>query len=415
MNHRSIAAAALLSLGATQALAQEAGPTLSYKANEGTSIQSADQNYKITLGGRLQAQYEYLSADLGSAGGATKDTSSFRVRRAYLTAKGNLISKALTFNITGDWKDPSLVDGWLSYKVMDELQITGGQFVVPFARQEINSSAGLQLVERSPVVIYYRPSYDDGAKVSGKIAGGLLAYDLGAFNGLGANTRRKTPNTAYAARAVVNPLGELPYGEGDIDGNSKPLVALGGSYFMNRVAFTSSGTPAAAAYEANAADYLAGFAKPMLLAGSADVVDIGMLGVDLAGKWAGLYVQAEYFMGTATAKNLTNAAAGAFGAAGAKRKLESSGYYAQAGYMVLPQKLEVVARYGAYDPNTNSVAKHDQKTEIAGGLNYYLAKHGFKIQLEVASLGSEAPKAGSPTDFEKRNDLRTRLQAQVLY
>lgn len=411
MNHRSFAAAVLLSLGATQALAQEAGPTLSYKANDGITVLSADQNYKITLGGRLQAQYEYLSADLGSAGGATKDTSSFRVRRAYLGVKGNLVSKELTFNVTGDWKDPSLVDGWMNYKVMNELQVMGGQHVVPFARQEINSSAGLQLVERSPVVIHYRPSYDVGAKVWGKVAGGLLNYDLGAYNGLGANRRRSTPNIAFAARAVVNPLGELPYGEGDIDGNSKPLVALGGSYFMNRVAFSG----ATAAYETNSADYLSGFGKPMLLNGSADVVDFGLIGADLAAKWMGLYLQGEYFMGTATAKHLTNAAAGAFGAAGAKRKLESSGFYAQAGYMVLPQKLEVVARYGSYDPNTSSAAKHDEKTEIAGGLNYYFAKHGFKIQLEVASLGSEAPKAGSTTDFEKRNDLRTRLQTQVLF
>jgi len=415
VNHRSIAGAALLSLGLSlggaEAVAQEAGPSLGYKANEGISVQSADQNYKITLNGRLQAQYEYLSADLGSAGGATKDTSSFRVRRAYLTVKGNLVSKDLTFNITGDWKDPSLVDGWLNYKVMSELQVMGGQQVVPFARQEINSSAGLQLVERSPVVIHYRPSYDVGAKVWGKVAGGLFAYDLGAFNGLGANRRRSTPNTALAARAVVNPLGELPYGEGDLDGKSPLLVALGGSYFMNRVAFSG----ATAAYETNSSDYLSGFGKPMLLNGSADVVDFGLIGADLAAKWMGLYLQGEYFMGTATAKNLVNATAGAFGGAGAKRKLESSGYYAQAGYMVLPQKLEVVARYGSYDPNTNSAAKHDAKTEIAGGLNYFFAKHGFKIQLEVASLGSEALKAGSTTDYEKRNDLRTRLQAQVLY
>lgn len=417
----------------TDAEAQEAAqPVVSYKPADGFTLMTPDQNWKLTLGGRIQANYAYTGVENQKERvGVSQDVSSFRIRRGYMWLKGNAFTKDVTYKLQVDFASSfPLLDAWLNYKLMDEVQVEAGQDIVPFARQELNSSATLQFIERSIVVDYYKPSYDTGVMVWGKLANGLAYYNLGAFNGQGANQLRTTPNTALNVRAVVNPLGDFSNTETDVDFTQNPLLSVGTSYFMNKVAYGAN------ADALTGSNYQKNFLKPLAgvpgVDGSTppvtlvqDTVAVGLWEVDAAFRWMGLYVQAEYFMGSAQAAKTVNTADGALGNKDAKVKLKSSGYYAQAGYTVLPKTLELAVRYGAYDPNTssfttatNTATKHDKRTEISGAVNYYLYKHGLKLQAELSSQGREEKSlavGAAATDYKKLNNLIGRVQAQVIF
>jgi phosphate-selective porin OprO/OprP len=363
-------------------------PKESYKAGDGFSFMSSDERAKLTLGGRLQVQYEDYQPD-DEHGDSSARHDSFRIRRMYAWMKGYVLSKDLTYKVQVDFKDPALLDAWFNYRLMDEVQIEAGQDVVPFARQEINSSAALQFVERSPTEIYYRPSYDAGAMVWGKIAKGFLTYNLGLFNGTGQNVRRSTADNAVNLRLVVSPLGEVPYAESDVDGTEHPQFAIGSSVYYDRFHTDASGK----VKDKNALDYVSGFLGNGVSGAVGDRLDVTLAEADGVFRWNGIYAQSEYFL--AQAKGLHTG-----------KKLRSAGWYAQGGYMVMPHTLELAARYGQYDPNTSGSAKKDNVSETAGALDYYFAKNVCKLQLEVASLYNEAKKA---------RDLRSRVQAQVMF
>ncbi len=360
----------------------------SYKMGDGFTFLSGDEKFKLTLGGRLQVQYEDYQPDKDH-GDPTLRHDSFRLRRVYTWLKGYALTKDLTYKLQVDFKDPAILDAWLNYRIVDELQLEAGQDVVPFARQEINSSAALQFVERSPTEIYYRPSYDAGAMVWGKLAKGLATYNVGLFNGTGQNVRRSTADNAVNVRVVLNPFGEIPYAESDIESTEHPQVALGASGYLNRLHADDAGK----VKDKNADDYVAGFLGKGVPGAANDRLDITLAEADLAFRWIGIYAQAEYFL--AQAKGHYTG-----------KELKSSGWYAQAGYMVVAHQLELAGRYSLYDPNTSSAATKDKVSETAGGLNLYFATQACKAQLEVASLYSEATKA---------RDLRSRVQVQLIF
>jgi phosphate-selective porin OprO and OprP len=78
----------------------------------------------------------------------------------------------------------------------------------------------------------------------------------------------------------------------------------------------------------------------------------------------------------------------------------------QAGYFIIPNNLEVAARYGYIDPNRS--VSNDLRSEVAGAVSYYFNKHNLKLQADVRNLHRQA--AGGTTD-----DMQYRLQAQIIF
>jgi phosphate-selective porin OprO/OprP len=419
----------------TEQEAKDAQKLVTYKPGAGFSLFSGDE-FSLTLGGRIQAQYEYFAKDMKNLGGgaqtanggigpgATQDTSSFRVRRGYLWFRGYAFTKDLTYMAMPDVAVPNVADIWVNYKFMDEAQLTAGQFILPFTRQEINSSGTLQFIDRSIVTDFYKPSYDLGAMAWGKIMNGMVNWNVSASNGTGQNTRRTgSPNNAYTVRLAVNPLGDFAYTESDVDYSPNPLVSVAGSFYANKLLTTndvaavnavdiagktvviSKAVAGGLLKEANAANFATGFLGKGVGGAVNDVLDFNMFEVDAAFKWMGIAVQGEYIDAKAKGKATS-------------KELKSNGFYVQGGYTVLPKTLELVARYSALDPNTDSAVTHDKRTEIAGGVNYYFAKHAWKVQASVYSIKNEAGvvvNAADPTKNIATTDLRMQLQAQLIF
>ncbi len=123
-------------------------------------------------------------------------------------------------------------------------------------------------------------------------------------------------------------------------------------------------------------------------------MDVGTYGFDAAFKWRGLSVQGEYFGGKGEGQNLG-------------RTVHARGYYGQAGYFLLPKKLEVAARYSSVDPNRDK--SQDLQVEVTGAVSYYFEGHNFKLQGDYTNIHTQL--AGK----QATDDKQLRVQAQLAF
>jgi phosphate-selective porin len=181
----------------------------------------------------------------------------------------------------------------------------------------------------------------------------------------------------------------------------KPLVSIGANYFYNVVNKTGAAldvtipnyAATASATSPGSGGWLGrNFGKAGFAAAN-DKLDVNSYGGDLAFKWMGLSFQSEYLLGQAESK--TNG-----------HLLRAQGYYTQAGYTVIPKKLEVAFRYSYLDPDRD--VKNNIVAETIGAVSYYFNKHNLKLQGDVANIHDQA--AGVLKD-----DKQYRVQAQIIF
>lgn len=374
-----------------------------YKLGKGFVFTSPDQKFQLQLGGQIQAQYELDDYELASK----QDVSQFNLRRVKTLLSGYAFSKDLTYKATYNWanvvKDntKAMEEVNIKYRAADELQVMLGQEKIQFSRQWITSNTAQQFVDGSFVRNAFMQGYDTGINLHGDLWKKLVTYDAGFFGGAGQNTKNKTDDNAYNFRVVVNPLGDMKYGEGDLDYSEKPLVSLGSSYYLNTLKKTVSGTgaTATAAIDNNNSNFVTdtngwlGTAVKGKYFGTAaaEKIEVDSWQADLACKWLGASLQGEYFWGRAEGE-----------ASG--KQLFAQGAYLQTGYFVIPKRLELAVRYAWMDPNRDLA--NDAISEIQGGVNYFLYGNSLKVQGDVGNRH---------TYKNKSDDLVARAQLQLLF
>ncbi len=377
-----------------------ARPT-AYQLGKGFTFTSPDGRFQLSLGGRGQFQYQYLDRD--DVNGPAQDVSVFKIRRFKVYMGGYAFTKDVTYRVQVDLAKSGtaqmLDDAWINYRFVDEGQLQAGQFKMPFARGELTSDGQLQFVDRANAVDAFKPSYDIGVMAQGRVAGGKLLYSGGIFNGTGQSGTRTNNSGAWAARLVVNPFGEMKYSEADLENTPTPLLSLGANYFANTLKRNSNSTfldtTSSTPPYAGTSGWLGKVASTTAVFDNTEKVDIGTYGFDMGFKWLGLSVQGEYFGGKAEGK--TNGPT-----------VHSRGYYAQAGYFLLPKRLEVAARYSCVDPNRDRI--NDLQVEVTGGVSYYFQGHNLKVQSDYTNIHIQQLPPRQPTD-----DKQMRVQAQLAF
>jgi phosphate-selective porin OprO and OprP len=127
------------------------------------------------------------------------------VRRARLELTGRAF-RWIDFKIEADLTEGvSLKDAYLDLRFLPELRLRGGQFKVPFSREELTSSRFIDFVERS-IINELSPAYDAGVMLHGELFGGVVAYNLGAFNGSGEDTADTNDGKDVTGRVVLAPF-----------------------------------------------------------------------------------------------------------------------------------------------------------------------------------------------------------------
>ena len=94
--------------------------------------------------------------------------------------------------------------------------------------------------------------------------------------------------------------------------------------------------------------------------------------------------------------------------------VRSQGYYAQAGYGIIPKKLEAAFRYSYLDPNRDK--SNDLQTEVIGALSYYFNNHNLKLQADIGNIHTQGAKTEPVTGLKKAtDDLQYRLQVALTF
>lgn len=386
---------------------QSTGGQVSYKLGEGFTFTSADKKYQGSIGGLMQLLYMYTDLDdaNNTAVKTVQDSSKFQMNRVKLFFNGYALTPDLTYKLQLNITQSNILstgktieEAYLNYRFIDEAQLRFGQDKVSFARQFIISSAAQQFVDLSHVTTAFAPGYDFGLQLYGKFANGLITYNTGVFGGKGQGTVNGGNDHAIAARLAVNPLGEVKYVEADIDYSEKPLVSFGANYFGDTVKTTD--TTNLNIFSSNG---WVGIGSSLMPAGGkfavGEKLNINELGFDGVFKWRGFSAQGEYFVGQADGQSSHNT-------------LRAQGFYAQAGYFLIPRQLEVAARYAYLDPNRD-VAR-DHWVESTGAVSWYINKHNLKIQADYTDIHKQAALAFN-SGPNSTDDKRVRLQAQIVF
>ena len=171
------------------------------------------------ISGFVQGMYQ---ADLDEAGTLTSNT--LRMRRVRMSVDGTLF-KGLTYKIQGDFtRKPMLVDAYVKYKVCDAFAIQLGQFKTPFTIESPINPVNLEIFDYGESV-QKLGGYSDvcgvgslgrdlGLMFSGSlfpikgdegIKYHVVDYDLGIFNGNGANELDNNNWKDVVGRLYVHP------------------------------------------------------------------------------------------------------------------------------------------------------------------------------------------------------------------
>lgn len=231
-----------------------------------------------------------------------------------------------------------------------------GQFKVPLGRQRLTSSGSQQFVDRSGVSREFAPGRDIGVQVHGLLASDRVEYRAGVFNGAGQNNWSRDRGLRYAGRVMVQPFGEVDYSESDLEFAETPRLAV-----------------AANVESSDRRD-------------NAEGVRQVVLGGDVDFRYRGLSLLSEVFF--LTLRDETDAP-------------QSHGFVLQGGYLIVPQRLEVAGRFGAWRP-FGGAASYQRERGVAIG--YYMNGHNLKLQTDVRQLSGVGRDASA-------NEVRVQLQA----
>jgi hypothetical protein len=280
--------------------------------------------------------------------------STFRLRRAEMVFKGELVPKlagflvridpakllsARSIPVTGEAPAPTapgavsvlqpggtdgsiLQDAWVSF-LSDYANVTIGQFKIPVSLEALQSSAALLFPERSPVTRAFGDRRELGIKVEKKI-GDYFYYYAGLFNGSNINRLDTDREKDAGLRLELYPIPGLTIG------------ALG---------YTTIGER------------------------DASVVD--RLEADLRLELAGLILQGEYIHGWDGAPNATTG-----------DRLEGHGAYGAVAY-TFAERFQPAFRIGFVDTNVDN-DDAGRSNLVEGCLNYLLRGNEVKVSLSVA-------------------------------
>lgn len=352
-----------------------------YKIGKGFYLESLDEKFKLYINNRLQVRYTYDDAE------GEKNTSSFRIRRHKVKFTGHAFTKRLTYKVQWNLPDKDgrglLEDAYANFKFTDFFQMRGGQYKVPYNREELISSGKQQFVDRSIASEEFNLDRDIGVMFHAKPMKGLFEYNLAVMTGAGKNQKKNTNDAMlWTARFAVNTLGKFnAYSESDLEYEENPKLALGAAFA------TDDGSKM--------------FVRDSVRTFNRDANTRQVTG-DLLFKWRGFS-----FLGAGFWREI-NTHAGESGFS--RRGTNANGYTLQAGYFVptplLQKHLEFAGRYSQFDPDTR--ARKDTEREWGGGVNWFFKGHNNKLQADVVKLINER-------SLDDKDDLEFRIQYQLVF
>lgn len=350
-------------------LADGDGTTGGY--DKGFMLRSADGNFGLVFSGYTQLRYLAVFRDdgrgnaaTGAAGNDNSFENGFENRRTRLKFAGNIVNPDLTFVVQGEFSDSAnggnffLRDAILMYQLGDGWCIRGGQYKLPFLREEYMDDTKRLAVEGSQATAAFNQGRSQAIELGFRKENYRVLMDFS--DGL------NTLNTDFATAAgAPNPI-ESDYAfTGRVDWSPDGKV----SDFDE---FTSQ-QDAPWAFNLGGAVHVQGSSNTRGPGGQADTTLLGYT-ADAMLKGGGWSLFAQFMGMSARRPNVPPPIAAA--------STDDYGLVLQAGYRFLKDD-EAFGRYGAvlYDSDRGFV--DDRQDFVAFGWNHYFAGHAAKLTVDV--------------------------------
>lgn len=348
---------------------EELRRTLGIEGRAGqTVVKPAGKEPTLQIGGLLQVQAE--TGDKGDARYAD-DNDRIYLRRARLNASGRFLEELdfrLEVELSGTLASTSalraqLTDGYITWNRFPFLYVRAGQLKTPFGYEQLYADPRLLTEERTLVNDRLTLGRQVGVQLAGDLLERRISYAVGVFGGNGVNSSFND-NSRFL---TVGRVSGTPW-QGRLAGRDATVTA-GVDAFSTRdlnlaqaSEFGLDSTPATPAADGLFTGEREGF------------------GVDVQLQWGGLEIWAELLRARFQPDDRIPLPT-----------LGSSGWYVQAGLFLVPNRLQGVVRYDAFDPNRDRA--RDETRTFTLGLNYLLKGHDLKLQLDyVDSDVAGAPK-----------------------
>jgi len=366
------------------------------KNESATEISTSGSKFlkKVTISGRLQAQFADLSAEIDGSTTPIAATQQFFMRRVYFGVKADFTGGWSTF-VNYDFANASFDAAMITWKQSDLLAVDLGLRKAPIGLEEWDTSSGsLKAIERSPATRYWVES-NNGRRL------GAGSYRTGIFIG-------GSVNGFFYNAAVTNPERDE---FSSLNGNSDPGVQGGGNATNNAFAWWGNG------------GYKGKFTGGTYRAG----VSYGYLpdqGGTTLGKGHDLQVGSAY--GVVTAGNFDLEGEYFFGkdrkGVADKTDANPTGYWIQPSFKITPE-IEAVARYSYVDSDGRGVnisdgtrsapsgGTMDKMSEwYVGGNYYFLGNNDVKFQFGYIHAESKDSVAGVAGPKAKADGVRSQMQ-----
>ena len=379
----------------------------------------AGSEIKLALGGLLQTQYEAgdVSAFEGRFGSAAID-DRFRLRRMRINVTGDFAEK-FEFKLEGEFAQTDTaitvrnamgatiasnstrtsfggLDLFVNWHQFPEFQVKVGQCKAPFGFEQLGSDPKLLTPERSQVTSGLTPERQIGVQIWGKPFASvfpdqkdLVTYYAGIFNGNGRNvTVNDNDEYMYVGRLELQPLKTKIF---DQDTTLKFGVNALSSHDAAGTVLSPAGS-----VRVNSDGSLSAFTAPSAAERTA-------YGLDAYFHLGPFDLMAEYFSEDFDARPVN-------GLPPLFSDFHADGYYVQAGYYVIPKKLQLVTKYESFDPGQ---VANDNLSSITGGLNYYLKGDDIKIMAHYIHTWSDFRESNPALGSDEFDQFILRLQ--VIY
>ncbi|MFA9479572.1 porin [Phycisphaerales bacterium AB-hyl4] len=332
-----------------------------WAGHDGTfSLRSADGRFRLNIGALLQPRYVYTHR-----AGDAEDSSTFTINRAQLDFAGHVFDPRFTFRLMPEFaRDPEMLDAWVNFAFMDQLQVRAGQFTVPFQWHRVITHRRQHFSQRglASETFGVPGGYDIGLMVHGRGSQRDWDYALGFFGGEGRNVGI-TEGTGHMAVARMSYalMGTLPTAESDITTMDGPGLSVGGGLL--------------GAWDNTLRDWdrgqsLVGDTAGDWLAATADVHY----------RWLGISLAADGYWRHVSPSD------------SAVASYDGWGFGVSAGYTFMPELYEVVARVGQAMADTN--VGDTRQREYGIGLNIYHEGHAWKTRLNYLYLDTPLGDSG---------------------
>ncbi|MBI2438636.1 MAG: hypothetical protein HYV36_07485 [Lentisphaerae bacterium] len=207
------------------------------EAKKDTVLEAVQSGFgKMKINGLLQGWYQYTDG--------AKPNDTFRLRRSEIKLSGEITpmvpwavmidpaqvreDDTTTSNINGTnyitsvGRKSVLQDFFITLKPHSSSSFDIGQYKFPFGMEGLESSAKLDLIERSTMVSQFKwaDARDIGATYKGdfKFGDATILPSVGMFNGEGQNKLDANNAMTYVGRLVVKPIEALHLGVARYDG-----------------------------------------------------------------------------------------------------------------------------------------------------------------------------------------------------